>query len=200
MTRIEAKLANLETLIYKLETEREISFDSDVMLVGETEKSGTVFYRGQYVCDSGWGPEEARVVCRELGYSTNDVFATRKAYFGEPNHGHSNWFHCSGSESRLSDCRKMTGGSFCPSSNAAGVFCGPALELKGGSGPHEGNVFFRGAPVCGLNKSGQNGDMDRFSSKKNKASTVVCKMLGYTRATDAFYGQNITVILLKKFM
>ena len=186
--KLEMKYANLEMLIYKLETERDFSFDSDVMLVGETDKSGTVYYRGQHVCDFGWGPEEAAVVCRELGYSTDIVIAKRNSHFGQPSqYGQSSWFSCSGSETSLSECRKMTAGRFCTSSNAAGVYCGSSLELRGGSGPHEGNVFYNGAPVCGINK---NGDSDWRKVTKEKEATTVCRILGYTRATNAFYGKH----------
>ena len=187
--KLEAKFSNLEMLIYKLETEKEFYFDSDLMLVGETAKSGTVFYRGQFVCDSGWGPEEAQVVCRELGYSMlpDVIFAKRNSHFDQPSqYGLSSWFDCSGSEASLSECRKMTGGRFCSSNNAAGVYCGPSLELRGGSGPHEGNVFFGGAPVCSLDKAGSVGDWT--DAGKGKAATVVCRILGYTRAKYAIYG------------
>ena len=105
------------------------------MLMGEEDHSGTVFYRGQYVCDSGWGPEEAKVVCRELGYTNDDdgyvPRATRNSNFGQPNqNGASSWFKCSGSEQLLSECKKMTGGRFCPPSHAAGVFPATTVPAK----------------------------------------------------------------------
>ena len=162
------------------------------MLMGEEDSSGTVFYRGQYVCDSGWGPEEAKVVCRELGYTNDDGYvpvATRNSRFGQPNqNGASSWFKCSGSEELLSECTKMTGGRFCPPSHAAGVVCTStlesSLELRDGSGPHEGNLYFQGAPVCSLNKAGS--ALEWNTKDKDKTPTVVCKMLGFSRATDTW--------------
>ena len=124
----------------KLENENILSYERSIMLMGEDDSSGTVFYRGQYVCDSGWGPEEAKVVCRELGCTNDDgnvPESTRNSHFGQPNqNGASSWFKCSGSEQLLSECTKITGGRFCPPSQAAGVFCTSSLELRDGSGPH----------------------------------------------------------------
>ena len=125
-------------------------------------------------------------MCRELGYSTGAVSATRNSYFGQPSpHGLSSWFKCSGSEATLAECRKMSGGKFCPSTNAAGVRYGNSLKLLNGSGPHEGNLFCKGFPVCALTKGGSCGD---WRDSKEKTPTVVCKMLGYTRATKSWCG------------
>ena len=135
------------------------------------------------------------MVCRELGYTTGDdgyvPMATRNSYFGQPNqNGASSWFKCSGSEQLLSECTKMSGGRFCPPSHAAGVICTStsesSLELRDGSGPHEGNLFFQGIPVCSLNKA--RSAKEGATIHKDKTPTVVCKMLGYSRDTNAWYG------------
>ena len=58
-----------------------------------------------YLCDDQWGQEEARVICRGLGYSNGRKFYKSKPrldlrsfgeYFGK--------FHCLGDESSLLDC------------------------------------------------------------------------------------------------
>lgn len=43
-----------------------------------------VYHDGQWgtICDKNWGEEEARVVCKELGYSSA-ISAVKKAYFGQ---------------------------------------------------------------------------------------------------------------------
>ncbi len=67
-----------------------------------------VLFQGQWgtVCDDGWGNNDARVVCRQLGYNltvTTDIHAFRN---GKPGTGQI-WLddvQCSGSEERLDEC------------------------------------------------------------------------------------------------
>merc|ERR1719500_397466 len=58
----------------------------------------------------------------------------------------------------------------------------PAIELVGGSGPHEGNVIINGQPVC---------DDGSFEYGTQNAQ-VVCRMLGYTSGdytVESHFGQ-----------
>ena len=52
------------------------------------------------------------------------------------------------------------------------------LELRGGSGPHEGNVFINGFPVC---------EDDEFNVNqwRRAEANVVCRMFGYVGAAAA---------------
>merc|ERR1719187_2696909 len=59
--------------------------------------------------------------------------------------------NCSGSEESLAYCPHDASGINCDVGEAAGVTCDTAnrtINLRGGSGPHEGNVFVGDRPVC----------------------------------------------------
>ena len=77
------------------------------------------------VCDDGWEIEDARVVCRELGFpgaTTSHV----GAFFGQGNG--TIWLddvRCRGAETSLSSCSHRSWGSLgsCSHSEDAGVVC-----------------------------------------------------------------------------
>jgi hypothetical protein len=54
-----------------------------------------------------------------------------------------------------------------------------SLELRGGSGPHEGNVYINGFPVC------EDDSRNRNQWHKEEAG-VVCRMFGYAGASAAY--------------
>ena len=93
---------------------------------GPHEGRVEVFYRGAWgtVCDDGWGLNDARVVCRELGYE-GAVSAYQGAHFGEGKGPI--WLdnvECRGSESRLDQCRHNgVGVHNCAHDEDAGVLC-----------------------------------------------------------------------------
>ena len=91
-----------------------------------SEGNVEILYNGTWssVCDDGWDFNDARVVCRSLGFD-DAINATQNAAFGQGS-GPS-WLtnlQCSGSESNLLECPH--GGSpnnQCSHSDDAGVIC-----------------------------------------------------------------------------
>ena len=102
----------------------------DVRLVdGPDSASGRVevYYNGKWgtVCDDNWGIDDARVVCRQLGFrSTLDAY--KRAYYGKGT-GQIllDEVNCTGSESSLFSCRHNGVGKHdCDHKEDAGVRCG----------------------------------------------------------------------------
>ena len=86
-----------------------------------------IFHQGQWgsVCDNGWNDNDARVVCRELGFLENVGEARVHLEHGA---GSGRIFlddvQCAGSEMRLSECSASPVGSHnCGHNNDAGVSC-----------------------------------------------------------------------------
>ena len=78
------------------------------------------------VCDDGFSDSEARVVCRQLGYSTSNADARGNAYYGYAS-GRIvlDDVDCDGDESRLLSCyHGRLGQSDCTHSEDVGVKCG----------------------------------------------------------------------------
>uniref|UniRef100_A0A3Q1AJN5 Hensin n=1 Tax=Amphiprion ocellaris TaxID=80972 RepID=A0A3Q1AJN5_AMPOC len=102
---------------------------STVRLINSTSRcSGRVeiFYNGLWgtVCDDIWGPNNAEVICRQLGCG-GALRAPSQAYFG---HGSGPiWMddvQCSGNESSITDCAHEGFGSHdCHHGEDAGVVC-----------------------------------------------------------------------------
>ena len=85
------------------------------------------------VCDDSWDTLDAIVVCRQLGFSSDqeEVISFGQARFGQ---GSGPIFlddvHCFGRESRLADCIGARVGSHdCSHSQDAGVRCMPATGM-----------------------------------------------------------------------
>ena len=114
-----------------------------VRLQGPLSGNGTgrveIFYRGQWgsICDKGWDMNEAKVVCRELGYG----YAVRVLKRGEVPVGVGKiWLDdvaCSGSEKNVSSCSHGEWGSHrCNQSEVVGVEC----SLEGNFSTGEGGI------------------------------------------------------------
>ena len=82
------------------------------------------------VCDDHWDELDARVVCRQLGYS-GEAVALKRAFFGSsPSRPiHLDNVRCNGSESSLLNCTSnKVGINNCDHSEDAGVRCNGMLS------------------------------------------------------------------------
>ena len=88
-----------------------------------------VFYNGEWgtVCDVGWDLDDARVVCRQLGFAD----ALQAEFNGSSQNSESidlaillNRVSCNGTEEHLFDCRFEVSDEGCTHANDAGVICG----------------------------------------------------------------------------
>ena len=81
------------------------------------------------ICDDGWGEEEARVVCRELGFF--DV-ATTLARFGNADDSVPIWYdnvRCRGVEEAIEDCAHLGQGAHnCEHFEDVGVVCNGEID------------------------------------------------------------------------
>ena len=86
-----------------------------------------VNYNGEWgtVCDDGWSGNDARVVCRQLGFGSSGTPYSR-AYFGRgPGPIWLDYVVCTGTESTLASCGHLGVGIIrsCSHSEDAGVRC-----------------------------------------------------------------------------
>ena len=105
-------------------------FCKDVRLRGPLSANGTgrveILNKGQWgtICDDGWDINEAKVVCRELGYE----YAVRALRGGQVPSGFGEiWLDdvkCTGNEENLTSCfHKGWGNHNCAHKEDAGVEC-----------------------------------------------------------------------------
>ena len=77
------------------------------------------------ICDDSWGFDDARVVCRELGFPDAEDSTCCGWYFGvasEPTL--IDYVDCIGNETSLFHCRRVaTSGASCSGRQRAGVIC-----------------------------------------------------------------------------
>ena len=88
-----------------------------------------VFYNGEWgtICDVGWDLNDARVVCRQLGFAD----AVQAAFTGTTQAGETadlvillSHVSCKGTENHLYDCHFEVSDEGCSHANDAGVICG----------------------------------------------------------------------------
>ncbi|XP_021375461.1 neurotrypsin-like [Mizuhopecten yessoensis] len=169
-----------------------------------------VYHNGQWgtVCDDSWDDNDARVVCRMLGYSGVHATHTSKARYGS---GHGPiWLdetQCSGTETNLGQCNFVPyGHGDCDHTEDAGVVCQAAVtttttttttptsvshgslkvRLVDGPSAREGRVEVLHNGVWGTVCDDNWSDAD---------AKVVCRMLGYstnlaTHTSKARYGSG----------
>lgn len=101
-----------------------------------------VFKNGQWggVCADQWGPEDARVVCRQLGeYPLSNDSCCDPSTDSVQDPVLSNLM-CTGNEERLQDCPVAPGSEPPTLCNAATARCQVTIRLTGGTHSLEGNV------------------------------------------------------------
>ncbi|XP_038074969.1 scavenger receptor cysteine-rich domain superfamily protein-like [Patiria miniata] len=163
----------------------------DLRLVGSRSTEGRLEIRlnGEWgtVCDDFWGLQDAKVACRQLGFPGATEATPGGSYGSGSGPIQLDNVICSGSEPSLLSClHDGIGVSDCSHGEDAGVICQPRVQyildtvrLEGGSSPNEGRVevYENGAwgTVCddGWDLTDAN---------------VVCRELGYERATEALGG------------
>ncbi|KAK7444250.1 hypothetical protein BaRGS_00040422, partial [Batillaria attramentaria] len=132
------------------------------------------------ICDDGWGTQEARVVCRQLGHAGHEYQARGRAYYGAGQGTiQLDDMSCLGTESTLSQCsHRAWGTSNCNHNEDAGVDCdvgtaGTAdpIRLVGGTNNYEGRVEIQ---------HGGNWGTICDDHWDDKAAQVACKQLGLT--------------------
>ncbi|XP_023931763.1 deleted in malignant brain tumors 1 protein-like [Lingula anatina] len=172
-----------------------------VRLVGgfrDTEGRVEVLHNGEWgtVCDDGWDDNDARVVCRMLGYNPTGSVSLSRAQFGQGTGSIlMDNVDCSGIETSIKDCGHRGWKTHnCAHSEDAGVRCVAAtpfdVRLVGGSRVGEGRVevFYNHGwgTVCD-------------DSWDNNGASVVCRMLGYNGSVSfsgARFGQGTGSILM----
>ena len=108
-----------------------------IRLQGPKSVNGTgrveIFYKGQWgtVCDDSWDGNDARVVCRQLGYKyTIQALQQSNRNNKFPVGSGQIWFddvHCTGSEENITSCTHNGWGSHdCSHPEDAGVECSSA--------------------------------------------------------------------------
>ncbi|XP_023933283.1 deleted in malignant brain tumors 1 protein-like isoform X6 [Lingula anatina] len=180
----------------------------EVRLVGgdhDGEGRVEVHHNGRWgtVCDDSWDDNDARVVCRMLGYSPDDAVSFSRAHFGQGTDPIlMDNVACSGNEASIEACGHNGWSSHnCAHSEDAGVSCvaaepTPALpvevRLVGGERDGEGRVE--------VFHNGRWGTVCDDSWDDNDAA-VVCRMLGYNpddavSFSRAHFGQGTDPILM----
>ncbi|KAL4223327.1 hypothetical protein ACF0H5_016798 [Mactra antiquata] len=151
----------------------------DVRLVNGTNAySGSVEVSldGSYwegICDYNFGMNEARVICKTLGYASHTALAYGNSYFGYSGTTSMLALNCNGTESNIGECHLHGEGS-CWHKTVAGVWCSAipvSARLVNGSTPHDGRLEMSldsstWGTVC------TNG----YSIREAR---VICRMLGF---------------------
>ncbi|XP_064388467.1 scavenger receptor cysteine-rich type 1 protein M160-like [Halichondria panicea] len=181
----------------------------DLRLVGNSSQTGgssgrlEFYYNGQWgtVCQDSFSPNDARVACRQLGFSSYSRYETvGRLGFSSASSTTRTWLdelRCLGTESRLTDClANPIGYEDCVHSEDVALICTEStaspngdLRLVGRSGQTGGSsgrldVYFSGqqwgtVAVC----------EDNFGSSEAK---VACRQLGFSSYTR--YGKVIETL------
>ncbi|KAI4901972.1 hypothetical protein NFI96_006074 [Prochilodus magdalenae] len=160
----------------------------NMTLMGNDRCSGRVeiYYNGQWgtVCDDGWGMNDAKVVCRQLGCG-RAVSALHNAHFGQGSGPiHLDDVGCYGSESALFKCpHREFGKHDCSHGEDASVIC---------SGKNDISLINGTSRCCGrveIQHNGQWGTVCDDDWDMNDAE-VVCREMGCGRAVSALHSAH----------
>jgi len=151
------------------------------------------------VCDDFWGTVDARVACRQMGYSTYNAIAYGGARFGRATDVgiFLDDVRCTGSEARLVDCTYDSSTGDCNHGEDASVSCTTRCtngDAQLVNGPH---IYQGRVEVC---YNGVWGDVcDDFWGTPD--TRVLCKQLGFSQynsiaRSGAYFGRGVGNILL----
>ena len=153
-----------------------------------------VYYNGTWgtVCDDYWDIDDARVVCKQLGFQ-DALGADTDAYYGEGTGPILlDSVKCFGSESSIFSCRHSgLGNHVCRHSEDAGVRCGNTL----GENVNEGSVtkyYLKHEHECFIRYKTR-GAAERFISDKARIASVLNSF-----KNDPFYTHLVTLNLFTK--
>ncbi|KAL4223331.1 hypothetical protein ACF0H5_016802 [Mactra antiquata] len=192
-TGLERSLAQCSIELYSYSREKGLGVacapSIDVRLVNGTNAySGRVEVSldGSYwegICDDNIDVNEARVICKTLGYGSHTALTYRNSHFG--NMGSTNMLRleCDGTEDNIADCN-LYGSSPCRQNQVSGVWCSDGLavhaRLVDGSGPHIGRLE--------VSLDGSSWGTVCARRSEVAVATVACRMLGFP--TDVAITQN----------
>ncbi|XP_072021383.1 uncharacterized protein [Amphiura filiformis] len=163
----------------------------------DSDSAGTVLmeYDGgiSYVCDNGWDINDARVVCRSLGFEGATDIATEGPY----DDGYGFFLdnvNCTGEEDSLMYCvHSGFGKQWCPQDQVAGVVCQVGAEVTPDS-----DIRVVEAPSLRLKGAGAvetyaNGTWYSVCAQGWDAADakVACTQLGYPLLANVFIGLDI---------
>eukprot|EP00057_Strongylocentrotus_purpuratus_P007232 XP_011661706.1 PREDICTED: deleted in malignant brain tumors 1 protein-like isoform X1 [Strongylocentrotus purpuratus] len=147
------------------------------------------------VCDDGWDLNDAHVVCRMLGFFNASSAPVSAAYGAGSGKIHLDEVECTGSESSLEDCIKNKfEDNDCNHSEDAGVTCGDSPAFQ----PHIWIPKARIGDQLKVRLNGSSNATGRVEVLYNDTwgtvcddgwdlndAHVVCRMLGFTKASSA---------------
>ncbi|XP_025102838.1 deleted in malignant brain tumors 1 protein-like [Pomacea canaliculata] len=198
----------IETIYYNYSCKEELgvmcilNVELKARLAGRTSEGGRleIFFEEDWktVCGDDFGTNEAQVVCRMLGFSSDDAAVVPSAVYGKGTGGTLPiYFKCQGTEKNLKECiDTMYFNHRCSHSEDHGITCNNKIQLKArlmsGTAPWNGRleILFHGiwSTVCDTGFG-------------NEEAIVACKMLGFNSSQvvvvkSNFYEKGSGSILL----
>ncbi|XP_077975564.1 scavenger receptor cysteine-rich domain superfamily protein-like [Styela clava] len=137
------------------------------------------------ICDDEWDINEAKVVCRMLGFPGAISAHTDADFEGAASKISLSNVECTGTESTLYDCT-YSASNYCDRSKVASVECIPTVRLIDGSTSQEGRVEIYHDNVWGTICTG-------YRSWDSDNANVICRMLGMSNGKsleNAYFGEG----------
>ncbi|XP_060064988.1 deleted in malignant brain tumors 1 protein-like [Ylistrum balloti] len=162
------------------------------------DKEGSIHISGNAICDENWDENDARSVCRSLGYWSSSPTVYMDNWFGSSSGGGNKISPlCRGNEDNLAFCplAKEWGKDTCSTGDIAGVRCNPApmgyhrVKLVDGDQPGRGRVL--------VNYNNNWGYVCSHGWTQHD-TVVVCRMLRYRSynmtSTALAQGENAILV------